>query len=121
MLKELNLTTLEERRKQQRFIFFYKVAEGQITAMPSSDFITRNEGKRQIRPKKFDNCISTNIVTKQSRINGKSVKVPEAMSERYKNSFFVRKAKDWNNLEDNIVQSKTTEDSKTAIFSCQRD
>jgi hypothetical protein len=37
------------------------VAEGQKPAMPSSDFITRNEGKRQIRPKKFDNCISTNI------------------------------------------------------------
>jgi hypothetical protein len=121
MLKELNLTILEERRKQQRLIFFYKVAEGQIPAMPSSDFITRNEGKRLIRPKKFDNCISTNIVTRQSRINSKSVKVPEAKSEQYKNYFFVRTAIDWNNLEDNIVQSKTTEDFKTAIFSCQRD
>jgi hypothetical protein len=40
------------------------VAEGQIPAMPSSDFITRNERKRQIRPKKFDNCISTIIVTR---------------------------------------------------------
>jgi hypothetical protein len=40
------------------------------------DFITRNEGKRQIRPKKFDNCISTNIVTRLSRINSKSVKAP---------------------------------------------
>ena len=108
-------------RRKQRLIFFYKVAEGQIPAMPSSDFITRNKGKRQIRPKKFDNCISTNIVTKQSRINSKSVKVPEAKSEQYKNSFFVRTAIDWNNLEDNIVQSKTTEDFKTAIFSCQRD
>jgi hypothetical protein len=121
MLKELNLTTLEERQKQQRLIFFDKVAEGQIPAMPSSDFITRNEGKRQITPKKFDNCISTNIVTRQSRINSKSVKVPEAKSEQYKNYFFVRTAIDWNNLEDNIVQSKTTEDFKTAIFSCQRD
>ena len=53
--KKINLTTLEETRKQQRLIFFYKVAEGQIPAMSSSDFITRNEGKRQIRPKKFDN------------------------------------------------------------------
>jgi hypothetical protein len=59
---------------------------------------------------KFDNCISTNIVTRQSRINSKSVKVPEAKSEQYKNSFFIRTAIDWNNLEDNIVQSKTTED-----------
>ena len=90
MLKELNLTTLEERRKQQRLIFFYKIAEGQIPTMPSSDFITRNEGKRQIRPKKFDNCIFTNLVTRQSRINSESVKVPEAMSEQYTNSFFVR-------------------------------
>jgi hypothetical protein len=43
-------TYLYHRRKQQRLIFFYKVAEGQIPAMPSSDFITRNKGKRQIRP-----------------------------------------------------------------------
>jgi hypothetical protein len=43
------------------------VAEGQKPAMPSSDFITRNEGKRQIRPKKFDNCISTNSVTRQAQ------------------------------------------------------
>jgi hypothetical protein len=28
----------------------------------------------------------------------------------------VRTAIDWNNLEDNIVQSKTTEDFKTAIL-----
>ena len=118
--QKINLTTLEERRKQQLLIFFYKVAEGQIPAMSSSDFITRNEGKRQIRPKKFDNCISTNIVTRQSRINSKSIKIPEAKSEQYNNSFFVRTAIDWNNLEDNIVQSKTTEDFKTAIFSCQR-
>ena len=61
ILKELNLTTLEERRKQ-RLILFYKVVEGQIPAIPSSDYITRNEGKRQIRPKKLNNCISTNIV-----------------------------------------------------------
>ena len=121
MLKELNLTTLEERRKQQRLIFFYKVEEAQIPAMPAADFITRNEGKRQIRPKKLDNCISTNIVTRQSRINSKSVKVQETKSEQYKNSFFVRTAIDWNNLEDNIVQFKTTEDFKTALFSCQRD
>ena len=120
MLKKINLTTLEGRRKQQRLIFFYKVAEGQIPAMSSSDFITRNEGKRQIRPKKFDNCISTNIVTRQSRINSKSIKIPEAKSEQYNNSFFVRTAIDWNNLDENIVQSKTTEDFKTAIFSCQR-
>jgi len=66
--------------------------------------------------------ISTDIVTRQSRINSKSVEVPpEAKSEQYKNSFFVRTAIDWNNLEDNIVQSKTTEDFKTAIFSCQSD
>ena len=120
MLKELNLTTLEEKQKQQRLIFFYKVAEGQIPAMPSSDFITRNEGKRQIRPKKFDNCISTNIVTKQSRINSKSIKIPEAKSEQYNNSFFVRTAIDWNNLEDNIVQSKQLKTSKQQFLAVSK-
>ena len=100
---------------------FLQGGRGADTSNASApDFITRNEGKRQIKPKKFDNCISTNIVTRQSRINSKSVKVPEAKSEQYNNSFSVRMAIDWNNLEDNIVQSKTTEDFKTSIFSCHR-
>jgi hypothetical protein len=35
MLNELNLPTLLSSRQKQRLIFFYKVVEGQVPAMPS--------------------------------------------------------------------------------------
>jgi hypothetical protein len=45
MLKELDLPSLQDRRKHQRLIFFYKMVEGQIPAIPadSSNSNTTNE------------------------------------------------------------------------------
>ena len=44
----------------------YKVVEGLVPAMPSTQFFTpKNTAKRQIRAKKFDNCETTNIVNRQ--------------------------------------------------------
>ena len=45
MLNELNLPTLQSRRQKQRLIFFYKVAEGQVPAMPP-DLKTSNQSKK---------------------------------------------------------------------------
>jgi len=60
MLNELNLPTLQSRRQKQRLIFFYKLAEGQIPAMPPALFVKYQKSKHQIRAKKFDNCITNN-------------------------------------------------------------
>ena len=60
MLNELNLPTLQSRRQKQRLIFFYKVVEGQVPAMPPDLFVNDQKPKRQIRAKKFDNCVTTN-------------------------------------------------------------
>ncbi len=94
-LKELylNLTTMDLKKDGNNNVSYFSIRwqRGKYKqCLPLTSQQKRNEGKGQIRPKKFDNCISTNIVTRQSRI--KSVKVPEAKSEQYTNSFFVRTA-----------------------------
>ena len=60
MLNELNLPTLQSRRQKQRLIFFYKLAEGQVPAMLPTLFVKYQKSKRQIRAKKYDNCITNN-------------------------------------------------------------
>ena len=69
MLTELNLPTLQSRRQKQCLIFFYKVVEGQVPAMPPDLFVNDQKPKRQIRAKKFDNCVTTNIVNSSVRNN----------------------------------------------------
>jgi hypothetical protein len=51
MLNELNIPTLQSRRQKQRLIFFYKVVEGQVPAMPPDLFVKYQKSKRQIRAK----------------------------------------------------------------------
>ena len=60
MLNELNLPTLQFRRQKKRLIFFYKLVEGQVPAMPPDLFVKYQKSKRQIRAKKYDNCITNN-------------------------------------------------------------
>jgi hypothetical protein len=55
MLNELNHPALQSRRQKQRMIFFYKVVEGQVPAMPPDLFVNYQKPKRQIGAK-FDNC-----------------------------------------------------------------
>ena len=74
MLNELNLPTLQSRRQKQRLIFFYKVVEGQVPAMPPDLFVKYQKSKRQIRANKLNNCVTNNIVTSSVRNNSKCFK-----------------------------------------------
>jgi hypothetical protein len=56
MLNELSLPTLQSRRQKQRLMFFYKVVEGQVPAMPPDLFVIYQKPKRQIRAKKLTHC-----------------------------------------------------------------
>jgi hypothetical protein len=69
MLNELNLPTLQSRRQKQRLIFFYKVVEGQVPAMPPDLFVNDQKPKRLIRAKNLYNCVTTNIVNSLVRNN----------------------------------------------------
>ena len=118
MLHRLELPSLEERRRQLRLIFMFKVVEGLVPAMPSDQFFTpKTNNRRQIRAKRFENCVSNNIVTKSVYNNSRPFVIPNSSTDQYRYSFFVRTTGEWNHLDDNIVTSKTIENFKCKIRS----
>ena len=116
MLHQLDLPSLQERRKQLRLIFLYKVVEGLVPAVPPEKFLTpRKSNKRQIRPKKFTGCVVDNIVTKSSSNNSKPFEIPRSVTDQYKHSFFVRTVEEWNQLEDSAVLATTIDIFKNKL------
>ena len=116
MLKNLQLPSLEERRKQLRLIFLYKVVEGLVPAVPPQQFLKpKQNNKRQIRAKRFADCISNNIVAKSETCNSKAFEIPRSYTDQYKQSFFVSTLIDWNHLDNSIVSSSTIDSFKKKI------
>jgi hypothetical protein len=68
MLKELELPLLQERRKQLRLTFMFKVVEGLMPAIPSSAYFEPVPNKRRIRATRFSEFETTNIVTSHELI-----------------------------------------------------
>jgi hypothetical protein len=56
--------------------------------------------KRRVQPRRFTDCVSSNIIDRQSCNNSRCFIVPPAKSEQYKNSFFVKTTIEWNSLTD---------------------
>ena len=106
MLNELKLPTLQSRRQKQRLIFFYKVVEGQVPAMPPDLFVTYQKSKCHIKANKFDNCITNNIVTSSVRNNSKCIVLPPRRTDQYEHSSFVQTAVNCNHLDENIVSAE---------------
>ena len=120
MAAELELPTLQERRGSLRLAMLYKVVEGLVPGLPPQDFLLHSKSRRQIKPRKFQDCETTNILTKQVKNNSKCFETVQATSNQYKHSFFVDTVIKWNQFEDNIVCAKSVEAFKTALDSlCQ--
>ena len=86
-----------------------------MPAMQSHDFLTPIRGKRQIKSKQNTDCVTSNIIDKQSTNNSKCYKIIQCNSETYKNSFFPRTIIDWNHLDDNFVHADTVEGFRKAV------
>ena len=120
MAAELELPTLQERRGSLRLVMLYKVVEGLVQGLSPQDFLSQSKSRRQIKTRKFQDCETTNILTKQVKNNSKCFETVQAISNQYKHSFFVGTVIKWNQLEDNIVCAKSVEAFKTALDSlCQ--
>ena len=89
-LKELKLPPLQQRRLYNRLCFFYKISNGLVSAVISSDYAKPLDNKRRIKTKKFVGYVSENPVSKLSRNNSKCFMNTEARSAQYKNSFFCQ-------------------------------
>ena len=116
MLKDLELPTLQDRRRHLRLTFLYKVAEGLIPSLPPDKYLKTIKNKRHIKPKKFSDHISTNIVETYCTNNSRPFQIPPNNgSEIYKNSFFVKTIPEWNGLANNIVIAESVDTFKTRL------
>ena len=113
MLKTHNLPPLEERRKQTRLTLFYKITKGLIPAIPEDKFLAKvHPSKRQVIPKKYADHHTNNIITRHARVNNNCYTVKPtgtSKTDQRKNSFFVRTAIEWNNLENSTIHADTTD------------
>ena len=65
MLADLHLPPLQDRRKANRLVFFFKVVEGLVPALQTHDYLTPVHGKRQIKSRQFKDCDTHNIIDRQ--------------------------------------------------------
>ena len=106
MLQELNLPSLQLRRQQQRLKLLYKIQANQIPAIPPMNFWTpANQRKRRIKLKTNLEFQETNILQRQAFNNTMAFYIPPCINEKYKNSFFIRTAYDWNTLSDSEINT----------------
>ena len=115
MLDDLDLPSLEERRRQQRLTFLYKVVKGHVPAINIDHYFRAQKPKRTIRAKQFEDFVKKNIVERSVCNNNQCFKQLPAKTEQFRNSFFVRTTHDWNILSDNIVNCDTVESFRTLI------
>ena len=116
MLDDLDLPSLEERRRQQRLTFLYKFVKGR--AINIDDYLRAQNPKRtgagtSTRAKQFVEFVKKNIVERSIRNNNQCFKQLPAETEQFRNPFFVRITYDWNLLSGNIVNCDTVESFRT--------
>ena len=122
MLQRFHLPPLQERRKNQRLAFLYRVVGNELPGIPADKYVTPVRGKRLIKPKNDPQFQTTNIVTKMARRNSRCYKLRQSpdgkttqtedyipQSQVYKNSFFPRTIREGNNLEENVVSAESVE------------
>ena len=104
MLEELNLPTLETRRKNQRLQLLKKINENCVPSLPPGHFLTpANKSKRQIKPKTFGDFIDERILDRLIIRNSSGFRVPAVNTDQYKHSFFIRTPQQWNHLTDSEI------------------
>jgi len=86
--EQLQLESLEERRKVQRLAFMYKILNGQVAVPAASvDLILSS------RPSRGTNANQQKLITVRSH------------TENYTQSYSIRTVKDWNSLPQSIVSA----------------
>ena len=94
LLTELKWTSLADRRREQRLILHCKIINGLIE-IPSEPHVTHSKYTRNS--------------------NSKGLNIIRSNTETFRNSFFPRSVKDWNNLPDSCVLSPSVDSFKGAL------
>ncbi|KAH3868236.1 hypothetical protein DPMN_031377 [Dreissena polymorpha] len=99
MLKQLELPSLQERRKINRLVMLYKVAEVLVPAIPATECLKTASVKRHIKAKQYRDCVTSNIIDNQVINNDRVFVIKNTNSLQFNNSFFVKTIMVWNHLE----------------------
>ena len=89
MLTNLNLDTLDNRRRDLRLKFMYRTVRRSFPALPTETFF-RPKKRRYIKPKHFPDHVSSNCFQQLTTNNSRCFIVPTAHTEQFKNSFFCK-------------------------------
>ena len=114
MLKELDLPTLQQRRKENRLCFMHKITNGKLPAISSDDYLTlaKDTRKRKSNPK-YKIYETKNIVDNYQILHDKCYRPIVGNSTIYQNSFFPRTISDWNQL--SVTPSESLDTFKAQI------
>ena len=117
MLSDLNLPPVEDRRRNIKLPYFYKVVEGVIQAILPQKYPTNRKPGRNIRGKNFSDFNTISIVSRSVCSNSRGFIVSSCKTDQYKNSFFVKTTLDWDHLRDSFVKCESVEAFRSALES----
>ncbi len=115
MLKDLHLQSLEDRRRDKRLTFLYKLSKKLVPAIHSDQYLTPVRPRRQIRARKFENYQSANIIERQATNHNQCFTPPRSTTEQYKHSFFPKTIIEWNNLDSSVAHAESVEAFTSAL------
>ena len=92
-----------------RLVYFYKIVEGLVPAIPCDKFLDKEKTGRNIRSTQSMDFITINPVEDYVQNNSKCYKIQPCINhtEQFTNSFFVRTTVEWNHLSDSVVNSQS--------------
>ena len=94
MLKDLDLSSLENRRKMNKLTLLYKIRNN-LLCIKENGYLERADSR--------------------TRDASRNYKLKSAKSELYKHSFFINTPKIWNNLPSVIKDTQSLEHFRTAV------
>ena len=98
-LQDLELQTLQNRRKENRLCFLFKINNGLVPAIQPENYLKPIINKRKIKAKNFDDYQSDNFVTRQQNLHNNCFQIPNSKTDAYRYSYFPRIISEWNQLE----------------------
>jgi hypothetical protein len=118
MLKNLDLPTLQQRRKELRLTFLFKVVEGLVPVIPSSSYIIQIREKGRIQPSsRLKDYSATNIVDKYQTNNSKCYRpIGTATTVTNTHSLFFRTVYEWNQLEEEHINATSVTVFKNKFY-----
>ena len=94
------------------------MVEGLVPALPSESFLKKDKSRqrRKIKTTTKKDFITSNIVDKHIRNNDKCFDTQACQTTQLSESFFIKTTKDWNALDNNIVNAPTAVNFKHQLL-----